>query len=323
MVASKQNIAGGGFVEKDMLDVLIVGGGPAGMTAAIYSARAGFDTVVLDPMGGGGQASTTDMIHNYPGFPQGISGFGLMEAMAEQAKAFGAKILYDEVQTLGKADHVFALRSAESQYRALAVIYAAGTTPKRLGVAGESPLLGRGISFCATCDGPLHRDKTVAVVGGGDSALTEALFLTRFAREVVIIHRRDQFRAGQAAVKGVVGHPKIRLRLSAVVEGVLGRKQVESILVKDLIADNTEEMAVSGLFLYVGSTPNVSPVESLVDISPSGYVKTAEDMSTRTPGLFVAGDIRDKLFRQVATAVGDGANAAWSAERFLAERTSK
>ncbi len=300
-------------------DVLIVGGGPAGMTAAIYSARAGFQTVLLDPMGGGGLVSTTDMIHNYPGFPEGVSGFGLMESMSEQAKTYGAKILYGEVEDLRQDNNLFRARASEEEYVARTVIYAAGTTPRKLGVPGEAELIGRGVGFCATCDGPLHKDKVVAVVGGGDSALTAAEFLTRFAREVMVIHRRDQFRAGQAAVKRIMGHPKITLKIPSVVREIRGNDRLSSILVEDLVSKEIREIPVDGLFLYIGWNPNVAPIRNLVDITPSGHVRTGEDMSTKTPGLFVAGDIREKPFRQVATAVGDGANAAWSAERFLME----
>ncbi len=304
-------------------DVLIVGGGPAGMTAAIYSSRAGFATILVDPMGGGGLASTTQMIHNYPGFPQGVSGFDLMDSMTEQAKHYGTNIVYGQVKGINVKNGVFSAQSGDKTYTAKAVIYAAGTTPRKLGVTGEADLIGRGISFCASCDGALFKDKIVAVVGGGDSALTEAEFLTRFAKKVILIHRRDQFRAGQAAVKRVVGHPKIELKLSSVVQEVKGRERVTSLVLKHLDTDTVEELEVSGLFLYIGWTPNSEPVQDLVVTATSGHIKTPPDMSTKTPGLFVAGDIREKSFRQVTTAVGDGANAAWSAERYLMETHAK
>lgn len=300
-------------------DVLIAGGGPAGVTAAIYAGRAGWKTVVLDPIGGGGQASTTDTVHNYPGFPGGVSGVRLMELMIEQARSFGVQVEYDEVRKVAAGGGLFTVKSDDAELRARSVIYAAGTSPKKLGVPGEDRFIGRGISFCATCDGALFKDKVVAVVGGGDSALTEAEFLVRFAKEVLVIHRRDEFRAGLAAVRRVTREPKVRLMMSSVVQEVRGDESVKSIMVKDLKRGQVTEVPVEGLFLYVGSTPNVAPVEDLVDVSPSGYVRSREDMSTRTPGLFVAGDIREKSLRQVATAVGDGATAAWSAERYLLE----
>lgn len=300
-------------------DVLIAGGGPAGMTAAIYAGRAGWKTVVLDPLGGGGQASVTDIIHNYPGFPSGIQGAELMDLMARQAKSFGVTIEYDEVTRVEKYGDVFNVACEASAHTARAIIYAAGTSPRKLGVPGEERFIGRGISFCATCDGALFRDKVVAVVGGGDSALTEAEFLTRFATEVLLIHRRDEFRAGLANVRRVMASPKVKRLMSSVIEEVRGDEQVRSIMVRDLKENKVVEVAVDGVFLYVGSDPNSGPVKHLVDTNEGGYIRTEEDMSTRTFGLFAAGDVRHKSLRQVATAVGDGAMAAWSAERYLLE----
>jgi thioredoxin reductase (NADPH) len=298
-------------------DVLVAGGGPAGMTAAIYTARSGWNTVLLDPAGGGGLASTTDMIYNYPGFPQGVPGQELMERMAGQATEFGTKVLWDDVLSVDVENGMFKVKSTDGEYLAKAVIYAAGTTPRRLNVPGEEQLMGKGISFCATCDGPLFRGKKVAVVGGGDSALTEADFLARFASEVVLIHRRDEFRASLASVNRVKANPKVKLLLSSTVEKINGEDRVSSLTVLNRKLETTSEVPVDGLFLYVGWEPNSKPIAHLVDLAPGGFVITAEDMTTKTPGLMVAGDIRVKSLRQVATAVGDGANAAWSAERYL------
>jgi len=302
-----------------LYDVLIAGGGPAGLTAAIYSARAGWKVKVLDPQGGGGQASTTDMIYNYPGFPQGVSGPKLMELMVEQAQRFGAQMEFDEAKAVTKENELFLVKGEDVEYQSRALIYATGTRPKNLGVPGEERFMARGISFCATCDGPLFKDKVVAVVGGGDSALTEAEFLTRFAKEVILIHRRDEFRAGLAQVTRIRENPKVRLRLGSTVEEVRGTDKLESLLVKDVRTGNVEELNVDGLFLYVGSIPNTEPITHLVDLNPHGYVRTEDDMTTRTPGLFAAGDVREKPLRQVSTAVGDGATAAWAAERYLLE----
>jgi thioredoxin reductase (NADPH) len=314
-------------------DIIVVGGGPAGMTAAIYAGRAGWKTLLIDPMGGGGQASTTDMIYNYPGFPDGVSGPELMDLMARQARGFGVKIEYEEVSKItavgaagsgmsgGEAG--FGVSLGDQEYAARAVVYAAGTLPRKLGVPGEDKFLAKGISFCATCDGALFRDKVVAVVGGGDSALTEAVFLTKFAKEVLLIHRRDEYRAGVATVKLVEENPKIRPLLSSVVESVRGDEVLSGISVRDLKTGKVQDLDVQGLFLYVGWIPNVEPVRHLVETDDYGYVITNEDMSTKTPGLFVAGDVRRKPLRQVTTAVGDGATAAWSAEKYLLERSSR
>lgn len=303
-----------------MYDILIAGGGPAGVTAAIYSGRAGWNTLLLDPVGGGGQAATTDMIYNYPGFPEGISGFGLMESMIGQAKSLGAKVEFDEAKVITVTDGIFNVKGEEGEYRAKSLIFAAGTSPRKLNIPGEDKFLARGISFCATCDGPLFRGKRVAVVGGGDSALTEAEFLTRFASKVLLIHRRDEFRAGMAAVRRVSDNPGIEILFSTVVEEVTGDDVLTSLTVRNVKNDRVTEIPVGGLFLYVGSDPNVSPVKGLVDLTPSGYVIAGENTATKTPGLFVAGDVRGKALRQVSTAVGDGANAAWAAERYLIER---
>jgi thioredoxin reductase (NADPH) len=310
-------------------DIIVVGGGPAGMTAAIYAGRAGWKTLLVDPMGGGGQPSTADMIYNYPGFPDGVKGPDLMDLMARQAKVFGVKIDYEEVAKVtqegqdesGKAGEAgFKVSSGETEYTARAVVYAAGSRPRKLGVPGEEEYLAKGIGFCATCDGALFRDKVVAVVGGGDSALSEAVFLTQYAKEVIIIHRRDEYRAGVANVKLVQENPKIRELLSTVVESVRGDEVLTGITVRNLKTGEVRDLEVQGLFLYVGWTPNVEPIRHLVETDKNGYVLTNEDMSTKTPGLFVAGDLRRKPLRQVTTAVGDGATAAWSAEKYLLER---
>jgi len=302
-------------------DVLVVGGGPAGITSAIYSARAGWKTLVLDPLGGGGRASTTDMIYNYPGFPEGISGPKLMGLMIEQAQTFGVQIVFEEVKGIQKSNGIFTVKGEEKEYQSKTVILATGTRPKPLKVPGEDKFVGRGISFCATCDGALFKNKVVAVVGGGDSALTEAEFLTKFASQVVVIHRRDRFRAGQASVKRVAENPKIKIKLNTVVEEIRGNEKLQSMLIRDKKKGETAELKVDGLFLYIGSIPNSSIAKGLVDLDEFGYVKTHDDMSTKTPGLFAAGDIRRKPLRQISTAVGDGANAAWAAERYLLENS--
>ena len=298
-------------------DVIIAGGGQAGLTSAIYTARAGLKVKLVDPVGAGGQAGTTSVIYNYPGFPNGVSGLKLMEFMTDQAKGFGAEIDFGEVSSVKQQGGLFSVTIDGKDYEARSVIWAAGTSPKSLGVPGEAELVGRGVSYCATCDGPLFRDKVVAVVGGGDSALTGAQFLSGYAREVILIHRRDEFRGGLANVNRVVANPRIALKLNSIVQEMKGNGLLESLVVKNVQTGSTEEIEVDGVFLYVGSVPNTAPLEGLADLTANGYVKTEQDMSTDTPGLFAAGDVRDKLLRQVATAVGDGAVVGWSVEKYI------
>lgn len=300
-------------------DVIIAGGGPAGLTAAIYTARAGLKVKVVDPVGAGGQAGNTSVIYNYPGFPNGVSGPELMGFMIDQAKGFGAEIDFGEVTKIQKQGSLFKVTVDGKDYEARSVVWAAGTSPRSLGVPGEVELKGRGVSYCAICDGPLFRNKVVAVVGGGDSALTGAQFLTGYAQQVILLHRRDEFRAGLANVNRVMDNPRITLKLNSVVEAMKGDGLLESLVVKNVKTGEIEEVEVEGVFLYVGSIPNTAPLEGLAVLTPNGYVKTEDDMSTVTPGLFVAGDVRDKLLRQVATAVGDGAVAGWSVEKYIIE----
>ena len=303
-------------------DVIVVGGGPAGMTAALYAARSGWNVVVLDLMGGGGQAALTDVIQNYPGFPNGIKGPELMDLMIQQARGFGAFIQMDEVQKVSLTGDTFSVSGQSSVYEGSAVIYCAGTTPRRLDVPGEDRLIGRGVSFCATCDGPLFAGKRVAVVGGGDSALTEAQFLAKIASQVILIHRRDEFRASLYNQKVVRENPKINLYMNSVVDEIRGERYVEAIRLRNVKTGETVEQPVSAVFLYVGSSPNVAPVADLVDVDEDGYIVTQPDMSTKTPGLYVAGDVRQKSLRQVSTAVGDGATAAFAAEGYLLGRAT-
>lgn len=300
-------------------DIIIAGGGPAGLTAAIYGARGGWKTLLIDPMGGGGQIASADYIHNYPGFPGGLGGMELTDRMAQQAQEFGAEIRYDQVMAVELDDNGFIIKGENEEFFSKAVVYAAGNSPRRLGIPGEEKYISKGISFCATCDGPLFRDRVVAVVGGGDSALSEARFLAQFAAEVLLIHRRDEFRASMAEVNLLEKHRKIRKLLSHTVQSVEGNDILKSITVRNEKTGGTKQLSVDGLFLYVGWQPNVKPIEGLVEIDSSGFVITNEDMSTKTPGLYVAGDIRKKPLRQVITAASDGAIAAWSAEKHLLE----
>ncbi|MBE3571608.1 MAG: thioredoxin-disulfide reductase [Moorella humiferrea] len=299
-------------------DLLIIGGGPAGLTAALYGARGGLDTVVLEMGAPGGQAGLTDRIENYPGFPEGITGLELAMKFAEQAQRFGARLETATVQGVDFTGPVKKVLSSSGTFEARAVIIASGAHPRPLGVPGEEEFRGRGVSYCATCDGAFFRDKKVAVIGGGDSAVEEALFLTRFASQVTIIHRRDTLRAAKILQERARDNPKISFAWNTVVTRIKGGEKVEGLELKDVGSGAVREEAFDGVFIFIGLEPNTSFLQGVVTLDAQGYIVTREDLATSVPGVFAAGDVRVKEFRQVSTAVGDGAVAAMAAERYLA-----
>lgn len=300
-------------------DLAIIGGGPAGLTAALYGARGGLKTVVLEGGMPGGQAALTDIIENYPGFPEGVSGSLLMEHFMEQATRFGAELKLDavsQVDLTGSPKNLF-LSSGE-ELQAQTVILATGARQRRLDVPGELDFIGRGVSYCATCDGAFFKGRKLAVVGGGDSALEEALFLTKFASEVVVIHRRGQFRASRILQDRALACGKIRFLMDTVVDRVLGESGVKALAIRNTQTGVAAEEPVDGLFVFVGTEPNTGLFHGQgISLNPDGYVVTDQDLRTSIPGVFAAGDVREKKSRQVATAVGDGAIAAMSVERYL------
>ena len=298
-------------------ELVIVGGGPAGLAAALYAARAGLDTVLYEEGMPGGKAATTERIENYPGFPDGIGGAELMMNMQAQAQRFGARMVNVGVEAIEPGDAQFILQTGEGRVTARAVILATGVTPRPLNVRGEAEFTGRGISFCATCDGPLFRDRVVAVVGGGDAAVEEALFLSRFPRKVYLIHRRDALRATKVLQDRAFAEPKIEFLWHSVVQEVLGARTVEAVLIRDVRSGETRTVAVDGVFVYIGMEPNSRLVRGLVALDEQGYVITDEEMRTSRPGIFAAGDVRRKTLRQVVTAVADGAIAAVTAGHYL------
>lgn len=299
-------------------DLLIIGGGPAGLTAALYGARGGLDTVVLEMGAPGGQAGLTDRIENYPGFPEGITGLELAMKFAEQAQRFGARLETATVQGVDFTGSVKKVLSSSGTFEARAVIIASGAHPRPLGVPGEEEFRGRGVSYCATCDGAFFRDKKVAVIGGGDLAVEEALFLTRFASQVTIIHRRDTLRAAKILQERARDNPKISFAWNTVVTRIKGGEKVEGLELKDVGSGAVREEAFDGVFIFIGLEPNTSFLQGVVTLDAQGYIVTREDLATSVPGVFAAGDVRVKEFRQVSTAVGDGAVAAMAAERYLA-----
>ncbi len=301
-------------------DLIIVGGGPAGLTSAIYSARALIDTVVIEKMLPGGQPILTSFIENYPGFPEGISGPELAERLESQARRFGAKIITSQpVEEVLQVDKGFEIKTEEGSFFSKAVIIATGTSPRKLNVPGEETFTGRGVSYCAVCDGAFYKDKVVAVVGGGDSAIVEAIYLTRFASKVYVIHRRDQLRAEKILQERAFANSKITFIWNTVIQSIEGGKKVELLKLKNLKTEEVSDLPVDGLFVYIGSIPNSSMVRNLVELDENGFIITDNSMRTNIPGLFAAGDVRSNTFRQLATAVGDGAIAANSAEKYLGE----
>ncbi|MBT9153949.1 MAG: Thioredoxin reductase [Firmicutes bacterium] len=302
----------------EVYDTIIIGGGPAGLTAALYTARARCRTLVLERLAPGGQMATTAHVENYPGFPQGMNGVDLSLRMLEQAERFGAEVMYDEIERAELTGPVKVIHGLGGTYEALAVIVASGASPRRLGVTGEEKFVGAGVSYCATCDGALYAGKRVVVVGGADSAVEEASFLTRFAAQVTIVHRRDRFRATPIIVERALANPKIQIMYDTVVEAIYGERAVTAVAVRNIKSNATETIAADGVFVYIGLVPNTGFLQDILPMDQSGYLLASElDLSTREAGVFVAGDVRPKRFRQIATAVGDGALAADSVEKYL------
>jgi thioredoxin reductase (NADPH) len=301
-------------------DLIIIGGGPAGLTAGLYAARGKLRTLLVEKMAPGGQAASTFLIENYPGFPQGIAGPDLVQAMEAQARRFGLETALGEVRRLAPQGEFWELEYEDRKLPAKAVIVCSGVEPRKLGVPGEEALKGRGVSYCATCDGPFFRDQEVAVVGGGDSAVDEALYLTRFASRVYLVHRRKALRAEKILQERAFQNPKIEIIWDTIVTEVLGDMGVDGLELLNLRTKDCRSLKVSGVFFYVGLLANTEFLKGVVKLDDQGYVLTDENMATSAPGIFAAGDVRRKLLRQVSTAVGDGALAAFAVERYLESR---
>jgi thioredoxin reductase (NADPH) len=300
-----------------MYDLIIIGGGPAGLTAGLYSSRARLNVLMLEKLAPGGQVMNTDWVENYPGFPDGISGFELVERMKNQAEKFGLKIQSDEVTGLELSADQKIVVTQKQRIETKALILCTGATWKKLGIEGEETLMGKGISYCATCDGPFYRDQDVAVIGGGDTAVEEALFLTRFVSRVYHIHRRDSLRAIKLLQERAFAEEKISFIWDTIPLRILGKNAVEGIELKNVKTGKITSKAVQGIFIFVGNNPNTELVRDLVELNKNGFIITDNNMETSIPGVFAAGDNRAKLFRQISTAVGEGAAASYSAERYL------
>lgn len=304
----------------DVENVLILGAGPAGLTAALYAARAELAPLVLTGTELGGQAALTHTIENYPGFPEGVGGMELGELFQKQAERFGARLEFDTAEAVDLSQRPFRVRTYSKEYLARTLIIATGASPNHLQVPGEAEFTGRGVSYCATCDGWFFKDKEVIVVGGGDSALEEGIFLTRYARQVTIVHRRDQLRAGAILQRRARENPKIRFIWNTVVREIRGNTAVEAVRLENVKTGEVWEQPTDGVFVFIGHRPNTALFQGQLELDPQGYIKTDALMRTSVPGVFAAGEVMDPHFRQVVTSAGMGAAAAMMAIRFLQEQ---
>lgn len=297
-------------------EVVIIGGGPAGLTAGLYTARAGLKSLLIERGAFGGQIINAPLVENYPGFPEGISGTELGALMHQQAAKYGLKTVTAEVTGV-KAGRTHKIITDGGSFEAKAIIIAVGSEYRKLGVPGEETLVGHGVSYCATCDGFFFRKREVAVVGGGDAAITDALELTQHATKIYVIHRRDQLRAGEVLQKRAMAQPKIRFIWDTIVEEIVGREVVKALQLRNVKTKKSSALEVAGVFVAVGLKPNSQHFADILKLSQSGHISTDETMATSAPGLFAAGDIRQSSARQIATAVGDGATAALAAFSYL------
>ncbi len=298
-------------------DVVIVGGGPAGLAAAIYTGRARLNTLILEKALPGGQILLTDWIENYPGFAEGVNTFSLMDNFRAQAERFGAKIAMEDVEKIEKKDDQWQLQGQENSYLARVVIIATGASHRKMGIPGEAKLTGRGVSFCATCDGAFFRDKVVGVVGGGSWALTEALFLTKFASMVKLFHRRQGFRAEKILQERVRDHEKIELVLDTVIEKINGEAKMETLTTRNVKNDQVMDVTCDGLFVSIGMIPNTAFLGDLLELNEWGEIVARKHMATSQPGIYAAGDVTDACSNQVAIAAGAGVEAAMATDEYL------
>lgn len=309
--------------DMDHVKVLVIGSGPAGLAAALYAARADLSPVVLAGMAIGGQVSITYSVENYPGFPDGIGGAEMVELFQKQAERFGARIEFDTAVEVDFSKYPYYVRTYTKEYLADIIIVATGATPVHLDVPGEVELTGKGVSYCATCDGWFFREKDVMVVGGGDSALEESLFLTRYAKSVTILHRRDQLRGGAILQKRVFENPKIKIRWNTVITEIQGQGSVASVKLKDTKTGKLSILPADGVFIFIGHKPNTELFKNKLDMDEKGYLVSDKLMHTNLPAVYAAGEVTDPVFRQVITSAGMGAAAAMQAIHFIQDQKEK
>ena len=305
---------------ENIRDVIIIGSGPAGLTAGIYTARADLQPLIIAGLEYGGQLMNTTEVENFPGFPEGIMGPELMQNMMKQAERFGAEYIYDNATKVDFSEKIKRVFVGDKEFQAKSVILALGSSPRKLNVPGEDKFYGRGVSVCATCDAAFYRDKVVAVVGGGDSAMEESNFLTKFASKVYVIHRRDQFRASKAMQKKVLENPKIEVLWNSEVKEILGDGLVNGVRIFNNKTKEESTINVNGVFLAIGHVPNTSILKEQVELDKAGYIVARDNTKTSVEGVFVAGDVQDYRYQQAITAAGLGAMAALDLEKWLAEQ---
>ena len=306
------------MAERPVYDMIVVGGGPAGYTAALYAARAGLTTLVLEKLSAGGQMALTEQIDNYPGFEEGIDGFTLAEQMQRQAEAFGARTEYAEVTKLDLNVSPKVLDTSEGTFLAKTVAFATGANPRELGIQEEAALVGRGVAYCAACDGMRYKDKTVVVVGGGNSAAADALILSRIAQKVILVHRRDTLRATKVYHEPLMKTQNLEFRWNSTVSALLHGEELTGVRLKDTVTGAETEVPCDAVFVSIGRKPATELVEGQLELDRSGYIVADETTRTNIPGVFAVGDVRTKPLRQVVTAVADGAVAVHMAEEYLA-----
>ncbi len=305
-------------MKNSLYDIIIIGGGPAGLTAGLYASRARLNTLLLEKIALGGQVNKSERIENYPGFENSISGYQLIQNLEKQAKGFGLQVETGTVTEIYTANnHTKTVKVNDRELPCKSIIISTGSEPNKLGVEGEENLLGRGVSYCATCDGAFFRDKEVATVGGGDAAVEEALFLSKLVKKVYLIHRRDQLRAIKILQERALANENISIIWNTVLEKIEGKQGVESLALKNVKENSTSSLKVDGVFIYVGLKPNTQWLKNILPLTEQGFIETNDNMETSLTGVFAAGDVRNKLLRQIATAVGDGSTAAFAAEKYI------
>lgn len=303
-------------MNKNIFDVIIIGAGPAGMTAALYALRARMNVLLLDKGGFGGQALIIDAIENFPSYASNSNGFDWVEQLEKQLKSLNVSIKLEKVISL-KTDDLWHVKTDQNTYHAHAVIYATGAMPRSLDVPGEKSFIGKGVSYCATCDGAFFKDKRIVVVGGGDTAVKEAVFLTRFGKTLTVVHRRDRLRAEKVIQEKLLNHPTVSFEWDSVVTAITGDATVTGITVKNVKTGKERQIPCEGVFVLIGITPKTDFLKGVIELDDAGFIKTTENMETNKPGLFAAGDCRQKLLRQIITACGDGATAAFVSQHFV------